>query len=161
MGRIQNIALHYCGILALIIANFILPDAMPGSGFLLYGSSFFAFATLFPRIEFLMFFILPVQVRFLAWFRRGDAVGSVRQPAVGSVFPAGLCQLSLLGWNPSAARDRSGHRIRATEETFQRGERPEEAFHTCMTCLRSDVTDPGLEFRVGRDGREYCADHLP
>ena len=64
-GVFKTSIFHYCGVLGLIAANFLMPDAMPGSGFLIYGTSFFAFATLFPKVEFLMFFILPVQVRFL------------------------------------------------------------------------------------------------
>ena len=35
------------------------------------------------------------------------------------------------------------------------------AFHSCALCDRTEVTDPRLEFRVDRDGREYCRDHLP
>jgi len=65
-GVFKTSLFHYCGILGLITANFILPGVMAGSGFLIYGASFLAFATLFPRIEFMLFFILPVQVRFLA-----------------------------------------------------------------------------------------------
>jgi predicted DNA repair protein MutK len=37
----------------------------------------------------------------------------------------------------------------------------QQSFHTCVLCDRTEVTDPGLEFRVGHDGREYCAEHLP
>jgi hypothetical protein len=45
---------------------------------------------------------------------------------------------------------------------FTSKKEPDElAFHTCVICHRTDVTDPQLEFRVGSDGREYCAEHLP
>ena len=37
-----------------------------------------------------------------------------------------------------------------------------EALHRCKVCGRSEATNPELEFRVaGRDGEEYCLDHLP
>lgn len=38
------------------------------SPYFLYLSIFFAFATLNPNIEFLMFFVLPVKVKWLGWF---------------------------------------------------------------------------------------------
>lgn len=34
--------------------------------------------------------------------------------------------------------------------------------HECATCKRTEVTDPGLEFRVSSiDDEEYCMEHLP
>jgi hypothetical protein len=36
-----------------------------------------------------------------------------------------------------------------------------EAFHTCKVCGKTDVSDPHAEFRIGKDGEEYCAEHLP
>jgi hypothetical protein len=37
----------------------------------------------------------------------------------------------------------------------------EEALHKCKTCGATELTDPSLEFRVARDGEEYCLAHLP
>ena len=65
-GVFRTTLFFYVGILGLLTANFIVPQVIPGSGFYLYYAAFFAFATLFPRVEFLLFFILPVQVRWLA-----------------------------------------------------------------------------------------------
>lgn len=53
------------GILLTIAASFITPNAMAGNQFL-YLSAFLAFAMLFPDIEFLIFFVLPVKVKWLA-----------------------------------------------------------------------------------------------
>lgn len=36
-----------------------------------------------------------------------------------------------------------------------------ETLHECVVCHRTEATHPELDFRVARDGQEYCRDHLP
>jgi hypothetical protein len=36
-----------------------------------------------------------------------------------------------------------------------------ESLHKCAVCGATELTDPNLEFRVARDGEEYCMKHLP
>ena len=36
-----------------------------------------------------------------------------------------------------------------------------EPLHRCAVCHATELTDPNLEFRVARDGEEYCMAHLP
>lgn len=152
-----------CGILGLMAGNFLFPQLMPNSGFLLYGSAFFAFATLFPKVEFLLFFILPVQIRVLAWIQAAVMVLAVFADL--RLFPFFLlgCANYLIFAGIPALRGT----VRVIESAQRRRrfnaakEPASAAFHTCASCDRTDVTDPGLEFRVGRDGREFCSDHLP
>ncbi len=162
-GVFRTTLFYYCGILGLIIANFLFPGAMPGSGFLLYGSAFFAFATLFPRVEFLMFFILPVQVRFLAWIQAAFLVlGVMGDLRMLPFFLLGYANYLVWAGIP-ALRGRARLMESAQRRRkFNGAKEPEHAaFYTCAVCGRTDVSDPELEFRVGSDGREYCADHLP
>jgi hypothetical protein len=37
----------------------------------------------------------------------------------------------------------------------------DEALHRCAVCGATELTDPNLDFRVARDGEEYCIAHLP
>jgi hypothetical protein len=152
-----------CGILGLVAGNFLFPRVMPDSGFLLYGSAFFAFATLFPKVEFLLFFILPVQVRVLAWIQAaGLALAAFADLRLIPFFLLGYANYLIFAGIPA---------LRGTAQVIESAQRRRRfnaakesasaAFHTCVSCERTDVTDPGLEFRVGRDGREYCSDHLP
>ena len=162
-GAFKTTLFFTVGIIGLIAANLLFPQMMPGSGFILYGAAFFAFATLFPKVEFLLFFILPVQVRFLAWIQ-----------AAGLVLLAfadfRLLPFLLLGYanylifaglpalrGTALVIDATQHK-----RSFNAAKDPESAaFHTCAVCDRTDLSDPRMEFRVGHDGREYCADHLP
>jgi hypothetical protein len=161
-GVFKTSLFHYCSMFGLIIGNFLLPGLMPGSGFILYGAAFFAFATLFPKVEFLMFFILPVQVRFLAWLQAILLVISV----IGNLW---LLPFYLLGyanyifWAGIPALRGTARVIESAQrrKRFNAAKAPaDDAFHTCETCGRTDISDPRLEFRVGRDGKEYCVDHL-
>jgi hypothetical protein len=36
-----------------------------------------------------------------------------------------------------------------------------EPLHSCAVCGATELTDPNLEFRVARNGEEYCVPHLP
>jgi hypothetical protein len=154
---------HYGGVLGLIAANFLFPNVMPGSGFLIYGTSFFAFATLFPKIEFLMFFFLPVQVRFLAMIQ----AGLMLLAALGNwwLFPfflIGCANYLIFSGIPALRGTAQVMQSAQRRKRFKSAKEPEAAaFHSCHVCKRTDVTDPQLEFRVGADGREYCVEHLP
>jgi hypothetical protein len=161
-GAFKTSLFHYCGVLGLVVANFLIPNVMPGSGFLIYGTSFFAFATLFPKVEFLMFFILPVQVRFLAMIQAGlMALAVLSSWLLLPFFVLGCANYLIFAGIPAlrgTAREMESGRRR---KRFNAAREPKhEAFHTCEVCGKTDVSDPGLEFRVGKDGREYCVRHL-
>jgi hypothetical protein len=36
-----------------------------------------------------------------------------------------------------------------------------EPLHKCAACGATELSDPNLDFRVARDGEEYCVPHLP
>ncbi len=164
-GVFRTSIFHYVGVVGLITGNFLYPQgAIPtGSGFFLYESAFFAFATLFPKVEFRLFLILPVQVRYLAIFLAVMLLLPVlRQPLLLPFFMLGFANYILWAGIPALkgrARlaDASKRRVKFKAATSA----DSAAFHTCAACKRTDVTDPRLEFRVGEDGEEYCVDHLP
>ena len=58
-----------------------------------------------------------------------------------------------------AAQRREVHTRRTRYEAAQRPE--EEALHRCTVCGRTEHQAPELEFRVAKDGHEYCLEHLP
>ncbi len=162
-GVFRTTMFCYCGVLGLVVANFLIPGAMQGSGFLLYGSAFFAFATLFPRVEFLMFFILPVQVRFLAYIQAAFLVlGVLGDWRMLPFFLLGYANYLVWAGIPALRGRAMVMEAAQRRRKFQAAKEPgDEAFHSCEVCGRSDVSDPGLEFRVGADGHEYCEEHLP
>jgi hypothetical protein len=162
-GLFKTSLFHYCGILGLIVANFIFPGAMAGSGFLIYGASFLAFATLFPRVEFMLFFILPVQVRFLAMIQAAMmAVAVLGNWLLLPFFLLGIANYLVFAGIPALRGTAKVLESAQRRKLFRTVKLPEEqSFHSCVGCDRTEVTHPELEFRVGPDGREYCNEHLP
>lgn len=161
-GIFKSSLFYYIGIVLTIIANFAYPFSIPLSGFVLYASAFLAFATLFPKTEILLMFFLPVQIRFLGILQGLVVVLMViAAPVLLPYVLLGFANYILLAGIPA---------LRGTARVIEAGQRKKrfntakgpagEAFHTCAACDRTDVSDPGMEFRVGGDGREYCIDHL-
>lgn len=153
---------YYCGILGGIAACFVSPAMSMNTGFFLYESAFFAFATVFPRVEFQLFFVIPVQVRFLAM------LGAVTLLWPGFKDPLwwlllGMGFLNYLLWAGIPALRGKTREVKAIKRRLQfnaaKGT-PAEGFHRCEVCGRTEVSDPDLEFRVGRDGKEYCDEHV-
>jgi hypothetical protein len=162
-GTFRASLFYYMGVLLILAGNFLYPSPVPFSGGLLYVSAFLAFATVFPKVQILLFFVLPVQVRVLGIVMgAGVAVELAKTPAL-----APLVGLALANWVVFAAAPA----LRGTARVVGAGERkrsfkpakvPEDvAFHTCAVCGRTERTDPYLEFRIAADGVEYCLDDLP
>ena len=152
----------YAGFFCLLLGNLFLP-AVAWSGGLLYTSAFFAFATLFPRHEFRLFFILPVQVRFLAILSAaGLLLTGIDEPLRVPFLILALLNYLLWAALPALRERRHLAAAGVRRQRFERAKPPAtEAFHECAVCGRTEHDGARLEFRVGADGREYCSDHLP
>ncbi len=126
-------------------------------------SIFFAFATVHPNFTFLLFFILPVKVKWLALL----SLVLLLLQAVGGTwaFRASLLVTFsnyLLFFGPELIRKSADSRqIAARRAKFQSDQLTADTLHKCHACARTEVSHPELEFRVAADGYEYCADHLP
>ncbi len=164
-GVFKTSAFHYFGIAGLLVGNFVMPTAPPFSGFIVYGTAFFAFATLNPRVVWHLFLVLPVEVRFLAMLKAALLLLTVLgAPLMLPFFILGygnyLLWVVLPMW-----RGQARHRGPKPAAVFGKkskaaGHEAREPFHQCATCGRNDVENPECEFRVGPDGREYCLDHI-
>lgn len=162
-GCFKTSLFYYTGIIAVLVMNFIYPVAIPASGTVLYGAAFLAFATLFPRVQIMLFMILPVQIRFLGMF----AGAMVLLAAIGQpiLFPFYLVvYANYFVWAAIPALRGTARIMEAgtRKRRFNAGKTSDSgAFHTCAVCKKTDVSDPQLEFRIGEDGQEYCTHHLP
>lgn len=136
-------------------------------------SMFFAFATLFPDVTVLLFFILPIKVKWLAYVDAALFVIAV----VTTPFPVNLLPVVAVlnyllfcgGWlfdrlRPARVRQErrtvafqaEARRIRS--EQAQRGYR-----HRCEVCGRTDAEFPTLQFRYCSRCAGYhcyCEDHI-
>ena len=162
-GTFKASLFYYTGILLALLANFLYTTAIPYSGLTLFAASFLAFATLFPRVELLLFFVIPVQVRYLGMLM-GAGLLLILAGAPGLLPFFLLTFANYLVWAAIPALRGTVRVLDASKrmKNFNAAKLPGgEAFHTCIICKKTDITDPHMEFRIGTDGEEYCAEHLP
>jgi hypothetical protein len=147
----------------LIAAHFAFAPDSAASGRMLYISMFLAFATLFPRVEFMLFLLFPVQVRILGWVAAVLlGMNALVNPAslvlaVPALIPYALWVL------PDVIHGRKSL-VRAAQRRrkFNVAQVPELAtFHRCETCRRTERDSDELQFFTLPDGKEYCEEHLP
>jgi hypothetical protein len=128
------------------------------------GSVFLAFAWLHPNFELLLFFVLPVKIKWLAllawagyafqFFSGGLSAKLAVAAAVGNF-------LLFFGADLLRALRQSGRRGNAASLRPDTDSAATDARHTCSVCGRTDRTNPELDFRYASDDQCYCSDHLP
>lgn len=124
----------------------------------LYLSLFFAFAVLHPNIEFLLFFVLPVKVKWLAWVAAAfTALAILGAPSMGAriVLIAPLLNFFLF-FRDALTQSVQARKRRARFEA-ERSERAETAQHTCEACGATERSHPDRDFRYRMvDGEAVC-----
>ncbi|MDF2538211.1 MAG: putative rane protein [Herbinix sp.] len=155
----------------------------------IYLSMFFAFAVLYPETQFLIFFIVPVKVKYLAWLSGAFYIYSVinnifngfaKQNPVYFVITVPII-VSMLNFLIFFLATRNYRRISPKE--FQRRARYHRQMqeaknqgnvsqhngrnvitrHKCAVCGRTELDGDQLEFRFCskcEGNYEYCMDHL-
>lgn len=151
------------GMIGTTIAAFIARDTT-FSNSMLVASLFFAFARFYPDEIIYVFFILPVKVKWLAWFSAvllfyGFIAGT---NAYRLALVAALGNYLIFFGPEFFSRARQQQEVSSRRRRFESQSRDEhEPLHRCAICGATELSDPNLEFRVARDGEEYCMEHLP
>ncbi|HJC89766.1 MAG TPA: rhomboid family intramembrane serine protease [Candidatus Mediterraneibacter excrementigallinarum] len=173
----------FSGILFTVIAVFILY----GVFFALYGtevplssiglvstnyitmSIFLAFAAIYPDMEVLLYFVLPIKMK---WMALVYAVMALYYFITGGIVSRVAIAASLLNFVifflSSRNMRRFGPREQARKAKFRKQSRPHMTYaggarHRCAVCGRTELDDPNLEFRFCskcKGNYEYCQDHL-
>ncbi|WP_221031404.1 hypothetical protein [Actomonas aquatica] len=131
------------------------------------GSVFLAFAFLNPDFVLHLFFILPVKIKWLAWFTWGLYGMQVVAGDMGSRLAvlAATGNFFLFFGRDIIERIRTGRR--QSVQQAKRAKRKAELaapMHTCSVCGRNSNDDVDLGFRYRTEGDKevcYCEDHLP
>ena len=150
-------------------------------------SLFFAFAAVYPDMEFLLFYILPVKAKWLAWIDGAFFIWTIIQgflPSYGgtytsyraSAFAAAISILNFVIFYVSTrnyAQFSPKQQKRRREFKKQMKARPQNHYsaqpdgrvpkHRCAVCGRTELDHPELEFRYCskcNGNYEYCQDHL-
>jgi len=135
-----------------------------------YLSMFFSFAVLFPDMQVLLFYILPIKIKYLAWLNGALFVYSLFTnpfpanflPLVAIVNFLIFCGRDLLAKIP---RKPSANVINFRKESakIRREQQANLYNHKCSVCGRTDKDHPELEFRYCSKCQGYhcfCQDHI-
>jgi hypothetical protein len=150
------------GLLATVAASFLHPDAPVMIAFLEW-SVFFAFAFLYPDFKILVFFILPVKVKWLAliqWTIYG-LIWLAGDWSIRLYVGAAVCNFFLFFWHDIYLRTRSGRRrIAGQVAEIEAARRPR---HTCVLCGANNISHPQMSFRYCSKCAGslcYCSEHI-
>lgn len=147
-------------------------------------SLFLGYATLFPNMRFLLFFIIPIKAWIFAIIYLGLTIGAVVSLASAGFFPYCLFPLvSLLNYFLFFGKDvlnvlplswRNKFRKKKKKTTYKtvtfQAANPSPVTkpkiphtHQCTICNRTDISNPELEFRYCSRCNGYycyCEDHI-
>ena len=162
MGAFGFTLYFIVGMIGTTIAAFFFGANFSNS--MLMASLFFAFARFYPEEIIYLLFILPVRIKWLAWISAvlllfGFFTGSNSYRAA---LIAALANYFIFFGPELFRQGRHRQEVSSRRKRFEDSARTDaEPLHKCAVCGRTEVTDPDLEFRVSRNGEEYCMDHLP
>ncbi|HYD83676.1 MAG TPA: rhomboid family intramembrane serine protease [Opitutus sp.] len=152
--------------IALTVGAAFLSPMSPASNLFLAGTVFLAFAWLNPDFEIMLFFILPVKIKWLAAI---TAVGYAVQLVVGPATVRWQVLASIGNFLVFFGRDivnaiRYRQRSIATHAKRVAEERKgPEARHRCHICGKTDLTNPEMDFRYCSKcagDQCYCPEHI-
>ncbi len=165
---------YLCG-MAITVVYGILASLITGRSLALTGSylslsMFFVYATLWPDNQVLLFFFIPVKVKWLAWFEAAIFLltmitGRTLLPLVGLANYFLFCGTSLLA-SLKFFRMRNQSQARQFRRNVKRAENGQDGrtyTRKCAVCGRTDTDYPELEFRYCSQCVGYhcfCADHI-
>lgn len=162
-GAFRYNAFLLTGFLITIAVAFLAPE-FPVSNTFIAGSVFLAFAALFPDFEILLFFILPVRIKWLALF---VWLGYGYQLLLGDWHIRLMVLAAVANFLIFFARDiiltiKYGKRQLAKKAGTLTA-RPDEPFHRCTVCGITEKSHPQMDFRYCPQcaGQYcYCQEHI-
>ena len=176
---------YFSGMILTLLAG-IVGYYVPGSAtvtgtYYINLSMFLAFAALYPNMKVLLFMIIPLKVKWLAWFDMllflWDALNAVMaENYLGALLPVvALLNVVVFFWTTftdNLERQKGYVRHQTNPKTIQfktaaRQQQQKEAArgyrHKCAVCGRTDTEHPDLEFRYCSRCAGYhcfCVDHI-
>lgn len=173
---------YFFGVILNILVGFLVGGA---SMYYVNMSMFFAFATLYPDLQFLLFFIIPVKAKWLAWIDGVFfAISVIRYLMAGYFLMALVPIVAVLNyllffasdignlfsgikrkaqWKAQTQRRSSYGGAKVVNFHDAKTKTKEAYLHRCAVCGKTDVSDPQMEFRYCSRCNGYycyCADHI-
>lgn len=141
-------------------------------------SLFFSFAVLFPDLQILLFFLIPVKVKWLAWldaalFAWDIIMALLARSFIGALLPViAILNFLLFFWGDftealSYRKRRFQHQHSAQTVNFKKAAKSayekKGYIHKCAVCGKTDTDYPDMEFRYCSKCNGYycyCMEHI-
>jgi hypothetical protein len=164
LGAFRLNLYYFTGMLGITIAAFFF-----GGGFgaaLLNTSLLFGFAQFYPDEVIFVMYVIPAKVKWLAWIAAALLAYQFLVSDDWSYRVSLIVALAnyIIFFGPEIYRGaRTRQEVAGRRRKFEaaKASAPNETLHQCAVCHRTEITNPELDFRVARDGQEYCREHLP
>lgn len=181
-GSVKFTVFYGMGVLFNIVAGLILgifsPASITADITYLNLSLFFAFGTLFPDLRILLFFLISVKVKWMAWI---DAVffvwaflaNLISLNWVGALLPVvAILNYILFFWSDifsffkyhlRRARHQNSRQTINFKETTRRAQQQKGYIHKCAVCGKTDTDHPDETFRYCSKCNGYycyCSEHI-
>ncbi|MDF2944996.1 MAG: putative rane protein [Herbinix sp.] len=177
----------FSGILFNLISDLIIYLITGVTGFsspisLICGTLFFAFAAVYPNTQFMMYFLIPIKAKYLAWFQGALYIYNVfiyivnRQYFLVVALVVSLANFLIFFFatrnyrkvSPGEYKRKATYRRQMNDaknqgNVAQFNGRSVITRHKCAVCGRTEMDNDQLEFRFCSkcDGNyEYCMEHL-
>lgn len=160
LGAVQYNLYIFLGYLFIILGTYFYPlDA-----YYVYLSVFFAIAYLYPNTEILLFFLIPIKIKWIGIFTAVFLIlNSIYMaltfqtfyPILGPIL--GILNFLLFIVLPDFKNKKYQFRIR-----YIRMHNSKKAMHRCAICGITEIDDPQMDFRycIHCQDHEYCSKHL-
>ena len=170
LGSFKMNVYYFTGLLGITVAAFLeayFQGEFAGGGFsaiLLNTSLLFGFAQFYPDEVIFVMYILPAKVKWLAWLAAALLLYHVLDGGLAYAVSLVVALANyFIFFGPEIYRNaRTRQQVAERRRKFEVAKAPDtSSLHECVVCHRTELTHPDLEFRVSRDGQEYCLEHRP
>ena len=184
-GTTRFSVFYLLGVVLNVIAGFVLyfaagqPYALQTANMYYVNMSlFFAFATLYPDTQFLIYFIIPIKVKWIAWLDAAFFVFDIfsyisgGMPVYALMPIVGILNYLIFFWEDlmdllGRGKRRAAHKVNPQTINFKKAQKEVQQrkgyLHKCSVCGVTDADDPNKEFRYCSKCNGYycyCMDHI-
>lgn len=158
---------YFAGVLFTIIGSFA-AYFMTGQVYLMDTyyinmSLFLAFAFVFPDMEMLLMFLIPIKIKWLAYLDIALFVYEMVVGNIGTKISIAMALLNFVIFFFGFMRKRVSPAQMHRRAAYKKAVKKMPSRHRCAVCGRTEETNPELEFRFCskcNGNYEYCQDHL-
>ena len=155
---------YLVGMIATIVVSLL--TGLPATGAFINLSLFLAFARIYPDFQILLFYIIPIKVKYLAIFNW--IIIGFNFITAGSLRGMILVLIPVINYLIFFGRDivagtKSGAVNYHRNQKFKSQVKQREILHKCVVCGITEKDDPSMEFRYCSkcSGKQcYCINHI-